>query len=66
MKKEIKIKTIMEKKHGHRILLSVNSMQLWYMMLGLERILLKNSLEKQANKLGEELHKIGKREYGWD
>lgn len=68
MKKEInRLKTKIDKKIKgvHRILINLNADQLWYIMLGLERISLANYLEKGTTKLTKEIKKIGVKNFGW-
>jgi len=68
MKKEIiRLKTKIDKgiKGRHRILISLNTDQLWYIMLGLERIGLIDRLEKGTGKLAKEIRKIGFKNFGW-
>ena len=66
MIKKYQLKTNVEKdKNKKRITLEVNSFQLWYMMIGLFRLRLIKKLQKNTDKLQEEIHKIGRKEFNW-
>ena len=66
MIKKYKLKTnIEEDKNKKRISLEVNQFQLWYLMLGLDRLKLVEELKKVTSKLSKELINIGIKEFGW-
>lgn len=61
------LKTVIEKdENKKRISLEINDVQLWYIMLGLDRIQLQEVLKKGTNRLSKELQKIGKKEFDWE
>ena len=54
-----------EIKGRRRILISANADQLWYIMLGLERLNLADRLERGTHKLAKEIKGIGIDNFGW-
>ena len=52
-------------KSKKKILLELDSSQLWYIMMEARNLHLDEDLQEQVVKLGDELYRVGKEQFGW-